>query len=621
MKFYLLPDGTVSTKMVDGATEISKDQFLALGGTVPTADTTEEDDESDSPVYDLTEDSEMRTRHAELAARLEEIGAPTSIVALDERNAIRAEMNHYAAAVNRLAAGDTEETIELVEPGEAPATPEGAENTTETPEGGAPAPEGGEPAPSSAPTADAEPTAPVSADDVSNTDPSTNGNGNVAPEAPVEMATITAGASSSAGPGNAMSFSDLGRGIADALSNGGNGISIVASVNAYGHVADNENALGDNARRNHEILFGGRQDLTVTAAVCGPPEPIRRLPDCFQMGMPFSQVLTTQQVRYGSIQVYAPLSLPDNIDAVMIPGPECVNCAPNMDQECLCAACVEPLDAVDAIPLSSCLQVPEQLMFADDFVLEQYVKQLTTGFERSVERWRMGVVRENSYVRQFTSPYGHSLGVRQAAMQVMAQLSYKTRSNGGIVDLSNYFMVIPPGDKFVAATDEMNRVVRSQNGMDDYIAWFESKGATVIEAMDFDLAGSIDPAPPTGFTGALGNAAAAPLEGFHQTPSIYFVPRGKFLHGSPFDIEVGVDNRDKSEVESGCTRMIRREWWTPPVPFGCASSVVVDFTEACAPGTYPGAVGPVCNGALAGQAADDSLGIDGDELGDGPIGE
>jgi len=40
MKFYLLPDGTVSTKMVDGATEISKDQFLALGGTVPTADTT-----------------------------------------------------------------------------------------------------------------------------------------------------------------------------------------------------------------------------------------------------------------------------------------------------------------------------------------------------------------------------------------------------------------------------------------------------------------------------------------------------------------------------------------------------------------------------------------------------
>ena len=610
MKFYLLPDGTVSLTFVEGATEISRDQFTSLGGELPTDSDDSDSDKADAlpDLSSLDVEEGLKPRHAELLAEIDAIGSPKTITELDKRNTLRAEANHYAKAINSFA-NATDDAVELVE-GIVPDDTKDIDKTdppAATPTGEAPK--------SAAPVADPKPgDTSQSADDLSNDN---DGTGNLPAADPiVEMAAITAGANSTQHQdGSDMSFSDLGRAWADALASGSDGVRIIASLNQYGRANDNPNALGSDAVANHKTLFGGREDLTVTAAVCGPAEPIRRLPDCFQMGMPFSQVLTTQQVRYGSIQVYAPLTCPEDLDAVMIPGPECANCAPTSKQICLNAACVKPLDPIEAIPTSACLCVPEQLFFADDFVLEQYIKQLSTGYEQSLERWRMGVVRENSFVRQFTSPYGHSLGVKQAGLQIAANLGYKARCNEG-VDLSDYYMVIPPGDKYAAMADEVNRVCDTANGGDDLVAWFESKGVTTIAALDFDLNGSISTDAPTGFTGELGNAGAAPLEGFHQTPSMYFVPRGKFLHGSPFDIEVGVDNRDKSEVESGCSKMIRREWHTPPVPFGCKPSVVVDFTEVCAAGTKPGAVDPVCNGALAGQAADSIL-----TLGDGPVGE
>lgn len=416
------------------------------------------------------------------------------------------------------------------------------------------------------------------------------------------LAAIRAGAVDGVNSGDELGFMEFGghlsQAIASVASSGTE--KIVATVNPYGSKAewDTSSMLTGSAVDNHRVLFGDREDLSVTAAVCGPAEPIREIQTCFQADTPVLDSLTVRQADYGQIQVYAPAMLPEGSTGIMVPAPDCETCPGEADIECLTVECVDPLPPVPATPSQACLCVSESLMFSAPFVLESYMQLLSARYAQILEIQRLQAIRAQSYNRTFTPSHGAAQGIFQAAAQVMHLISSNPRYNG---DLSDYQIVIPRGAMFTALADIMNRIYGCDHALDDYLGALDDLGiSTIIQTLDADGqhcdAGALN--VPATFTGELGPAGCAPLEPFHQTPSMYIYKRSSFLTASPFDISVGVDaaSRTKQEIEQGCVRMIQRQWWVPPVKFGCEPAIVLDFNAFPACGTGPDVSDPCPTG-------------------------
>lgn len=397
---------------------------------------------------------------------------------------------------------------------------------------------------------------------------------------------------------------DFVRNFEDAIALGATGESrsIVASVNPYGRpTRGGEGVLTHDYVHNHEVMFGDREDLSVTAAVCGPAEPIREIQSCFTADTPVLDSMTIRQAMYGQIQVYAPAQLPEDATGIMLPAPDCETCPGEADIDCLTVECVDPLDPVKASPIQACLCVSESLAFSAPFVLESYMNLLSARYAQVLEIQRLQAIRAQSFNRTFTPPYGAAQGIVQAAAQVMHLIASNSRYSGPAED---YQIVIPRGSTYTMLADIMNRIFGCNHALDDYLEALDDLGiSTIVQTLDADgqhcTQGALN--VPATFTGDLGPAGCAPLEPFHQTPSLYIYRKDKFLTASPFDIQVGIDSRDKHEIEQGCVRMIRREWWVPPVAFGCSPSIVLDFEEMCAAGTGPDATDPAGCGMEGGD--------------------
>jgi len=413
-----------------------------------------------------------------------------------------------------------------------------------------------------------------------------------------QVSPITAGATGEHGKtGNEVSFMEFGADLQDAIAWGANGndLKIVASVNPYGRPSewDGDQVLGNDATKNHEILFGGREDLSVTAAVCGPAEPIREIQTCFTADTPVLDSLTMRQAMYGQIQVYAPASLPEGMTGIMLPAPDCENCPGDAKIDCLKVECEDPLEPHKATPIQACLCVSESLAFSAEFILESYMELLSARYAQVLEIQRLQAVRAQSWNRTFRPPYGAAAGIVQAAAQVMHLISNNSRYTGPVDD---YQIVIPRGTSYTMLADLMNRVFGCDHALDDYLAALSDLGiSTIIQTLDADgqHCGVAEGNVPMGFTGPVGPEGCAPLEPFHQSPSIYIYRKDSFLTASPFELQVGIDSREKHEIEQGCVRMIQRQYWIPPVKFGCAPSIVLDFDAMCASGTGPDMTDPV----------------------------
>lgn len=377
-------------------------------------------------------------------------------------------------------------------------------------------------------------------------------------------------------------------------------VTVVATVNGYD---PDMPRLGADPVANQAILYPNADGINdITAAVCGPVQPIAVIPECFRSGEPMGATFTTAPTSFGQIQIYEPqgLGTPAGID---LDAASCVDCdeTPADPIDCLQADCILPGAPVGPKPYLACLCVDEELAFSNPIVLQHHLRRLTAFWDQQKELRRMERVRAQSYVRRFTAPYGSAAGVHQAIAQVKSAIMADPRFTG---EFSNYIAFIPGGHSMFSTVmaDIGNRFSGSANLGDDVLAGLQELGVgQVVMGLDHEVNSSTAGfTAPTGFTGALGNGGAADLEEFTQFGTIYLYRREDFLVASPFDIQIGLDTREKSEIPNGCMKLYRREYWIEPLKFGCNPSVVLDFSGLCASGSGPDRQTPICAGSVAG---------------------
>lgn len=384
-----------------------------------------------------------------------------------------------------------------------------------------------------------------------------------------------------------LGLNELGARMAAAMS-ARDGVHIIAAVDRWGFGESDPRRLGANAFANHEVIYGGRRDLSVTAAICAPPEPVDA-PACTNDSEPVGDSLRTFPIRNGQIQVYAPLSLADIGDTLTIPAPDCEGdcgtAAPNVN--CGTVTSCDPLPAVAVEPMSACLCIPESYMWGNETRVEDAIRLTYQALAAAKEAWRLSWIRSQSFVRTFTAPYGHSLGTKQAILQVLSRLDYdRTVMPGG-----SWVVAVPRGANYAVMADQANANGINADGMlEDIVRTLGN--VRLVEYLDWD--GDAPGAAPEGFVGALGNAGSAALEDFHQNPSFYIYHEDKFLHGTLGRSEWGIDATDRELLTKGCRQLIVREWNMRPVAFGCQPSVVVDFDTACVSGARPDTIAPFC---------------------------
>lgn len=578
-------------------------------------------------------ETQLRERHTELAARRDELmSKDKSVAELAELAEITNGMNDAAEAINKFnaPAADVVEIVESIVPDEVPAEDAPAAEADDAPVG--------DEGPTETATTDGDEVVEVETvevapelvdavaaalaakerDDVDKGDDDATGLPAVA--ASRETAPIVASAAAqNLDAGQTMSLGEMGAALQTAMINGAgrNGDVIIASINPYGNKPDQDDqALGGDARRNHQILHPENPDyISVTAAIgCAPAEPPREIPSMFMQDEPVLGTLTEQRVNYGQIQLYNPSQLDPNQTGLMIPGPECdgvdangnPNCTSSVELKCASVPCIEPNEPVKVIPFTACICVPDDLQFSADYVLADQLDKLNASFAKGKELYRLSEIRKQSIVRQFTPPYGAKAGVKQAALQIAALVKNNQRQAGSF---EGYQMVFHGGDMYTMMADAMNRTWGVDNAMDDMMEELRRAGVSdFVELIDHDPAeSSVDGAQPRPVINPtlVGNANAAPLEPFYSTPSIYLYRRDSFITGSPFSTQLGFGDREKDELASGCSKMIMRQYWLPPTFYGTRPAFAIDFTEFCASGSGPDRQTPVCAGAVAGGSGPD----------------
>jgi len=150
--------------------------------------------------------------------------------------------------------------------------------------------------------------------------------------------------------------------------------------------------------------------------------------------------------------------------------------------------------------------------------------------------------------------------------------------------------------------DALNRTWGTSYGLDDLMQELSNMGVSdFVEILEEDPDSTTAAgARPVVDNTLVGNANVAPLEPFYATPTFHLYRKDSFITGSPFSTQLGFGDREKTELASGCSRMIMREYWLPPVHYGCRPSFVIDFDAFCASGSGPDRQAPVCAGSEAG---------------------
>ncbi len=327
--------------------------------------------------------------------------------------------------------------------------------------------------------------------------------------------------------------------------------------------------LGNDERVNLDILF--EKNTPVTAAICGPAEFERTIPDCYTADMPLWDAMNRQPIRYGSLSFYKALGLADiAASAYCDDGTRPKPCYEIDD-------CIMPTRAVNVQALIGCICIPNDFSISMPFAVQNMIHLAEVAMARQVEQFMLsGLMAQSSIYAapDWTANYGLSAALPVHVMKMLANVKRDPRQSSAALTL-----VMSPGLRAALAADECLRGVDEGSTLAKIAGIPGISGA--LETIDYDVccgepvpekveecAMYCDPqdtAPP---------ACPAPvaMEGFFEGEFIGLVPMSEFVTGVTGEISSGLDNTSPE-----LHRENKRQWFTegyylPPVHFGCTKS-------------------------------------------------
>ena len=353
---------------------------------------------------------ELRTIHSELQERRDALGTDT-VADVSQRRELRTAMNAVALA-HKAFTEPEEEAVELAEPAiaegdladEVPDTPEGIETSeateaTETPE------------PALASVTSDQVTEGAQGDVSTSEEPP-----GVAPavfQAAVGQDEHVAGAE--------LGLEDL-MGLYNAqirMSRGeqdGSHRARLASVDRHipgavpevGQSVDENTAILMEARANRVPSKEGQEAMVKTAALCGPPEIIREIPQCVSASRKVASKFPRVTSKYGHFQWFDEVSLQDvwaNVDHWTDADQASVDETSRATwKQCLDLACpADPLTA-KIHPIYHCLTVDVLKEFSAPEHLASTMNALSGAHARLAEGHLLHLIRDNSHI------YSHAAG-------------------------------------------------------------------------------------------------------------------------------------------------------------------------------------------------------------------
>lgn len=388
----------------------------------------------------------------------------------------------------------------------------------------------------------------------------------------------------------------------------------VGTFNPYG-TGVTAGVLGSNAEENFRTIYGDdtrrmhnidratgrteaaspaeRSSFTAALNCKGPAQVIQDIPFCFSQGRPLtdSGLISMFEAVNGQIQLYGCSDLPE-MEGLMQEAADCEDCATCPELVCAKHQCIEPNDPLEPNAKITCMCIPESLRFSAPFLLERALEDFAIVNDIAYETMWLEQLRALSIIREIDGAalpeHGGMNTIARTLQTIKGRLALDPRGNCG--GLENYAAFIPGGEAMFCAAqmDKLSRVIGCECPGEDTLSMLDDMlGGNIVFGLDQDPNG---PQVAEGFIDVWDDDtvnAPAPLEAPVDAGSIYLIPRDSIGTASPLQVAMGIDDRDKCEVASGCLKLVRREWWFDLFQVGCRKPIVLDFKALGTCGTGP----------------------------------
>lgn len=575
---------------------------------------------------DAMTEAELRERHAQLTAQIDELAQQDPTVERAEQiNELRRERNATVEAVRTLMAATADvDDVEMPETAdtttETETSDEGDEaNTTET-EGAAPeqgvADEGTTTTNQEAPVSDNQPTTPGD-------DGGTSADGQAALDAAAQIVdgaapelAVTAGAGRPVAP-STPAFQPIRQAFvagadqhafsqgaplenAGALARawdssknvratpgGGPVRAVVASLPAFAdhpdlsiEVLDVNKSATDNDRLIAQSVEAWRAKRTgealppgVTAAICEPLDIIREIPECGEVDTPFTDLFPQRPIGRLGFQF-----TPATATAVSVDG--AINVWTEEDQEavdeedpstwkpCIAIECATPV-SVTAEEIVTCVQVDTATEMSSPERVREVMHKIRVQRARRREQYQLAAFDATAFGRTWVNHngYGAVPTFFEAVETLMPQIVYAER-----LDPFDYDVVIEPGflNKLTIDRHNVCNPVELPEAQAETLAYVRRVlGLRVMALRDFK---GVNPFQANSAAGV--SAALTPLP---DTDRIRFVPAGAYIYGSTGEEATGWQTDPQLQRQN--KKQAFSAEWTLLAKHGCHPAVVLDVTS------------------------------------------
>ena len=342
-----------------------------------------------------------------------------------------------------------------------------------------------------------------------------------------------------------------------------------------------------------------RNSFTAAINCGGPPEPVQDIPFCYSQGRPLqdSGIISVFEAVNGQIQLYDCHDLPAvpanflNDDGPPANLGDCVDCDNSPTLVCGAHTCIQPRPAVEPRPFITCMCIPESLRFSADYLLERALEEFAIHTDIVWEQHWLTQLSALSVARSFdagaSAAHGAHAAFQRMLLDIASNMAGNPRTNCG--GLENYSVFVPGGEAmFVAAVkDRISRVVGCDCPGEDILQVIsDMTNGNIVFGLDADPTATNNPTFVDYNNEAVG-AAPVPLEAGIDAGSLYLIPRDSIGTASPLTVEMGIDDREKAEIERGCLKLIRREWWFDLFTVGCRQPIRIEIDNLNTCGTGP----------------------------------
>lgn len=523
--------------------------------------------------YGLFTEDELRERHGELTAMIEELRAePRTIETASLINELRSERSLVAETVRDLQAMDGSDItdVDLDAPAATDEAEVEADEADEADDESAPA-EVSDESDADAPTTEgeaesAEPEGTTTTEEASVSDSNDQimeaaaevvAEAKVAgaadrPTAPAErqrlQASYTAGAGQTAfSQGAALDMSGLGRAWESRKHirpnhDGTMASAVVASLPAFEEMAgldvpvlsDRNTAAGNDAiiagavaewrdRREAAGLPGAK-----TAAICDPLDIIREIPEVGSVDEPFAALFPARPVGRLGFQYTQAASIAtansgiavwDEDDQAAVDPDDSATWKP-----CVAITCSSPVE-VKAKELTTCMTVETAIEMSSPERVREFMHLMKVQRARRREQHLLTTFDGTASGYTFTGTYGAFPSLVQAVLTVMPQLLYPERENA-----SDWDLVLEPGYLAKLQYDEFNQSFRP--AVEVLATLRDQLGLNVVVLRDFKGASPFQVPPTAG-------GSSATLAEIPDANRVRLVPSGAYIYGATGEESTG----------------------------------------------------------------------------------